>query len=249
MIKRAPTSFAKVTEKIYRMVEQICWIVSVAGSKTTALLENYVRQTNQGASTRKYTETIYTGRPVIKSVGGCHFNISFMAEHTEKGPNRNFVARSGHCWKTMTGLSIIARGFAIPPRPRHGTGLEAPLFVLRQLFKRGCPRTSPLPMDKPMVMFPPSTVKRPDKSGKAIPVYELRLILAADCELPLRARNNVIYWHFDPAKICASVKSIQQLEDDIRVRPWAIDPESRHFVGWSTSAALLTSKSCGLIIA
>lgn len=142
----------------------------------------------------------------------------------------------------MTELSIIATGFAIPPRPRQGSGLEAPLFVLGQLFKRGCPGKAPLPLDNPMVIFPPSHVNRVDKSGKVAQVYELRLIMAADSERPLRKRGNIIYWHFDPSKICASTRSIQQLEDGISVEPWAVDPNSRHFVGWSGNAGHLTSK-------
>lgn len=148
----------------------------------------------------------------------------------------------------MTELSIIASGFAIPSRPRQGSGLEAPLFVLRQLFKRGYPTSAPLALDNPMAMFPPAQVDRVDKAGKVAQVYQLRLIVAADCERPLRRRGNIVYWHFDPAKICSSEKAIQQLEDGIPVEPLAVDPNSRHFVGWSSDAGHLTSKWSGLII-
>lgn len=99
-----------------------------------------------------------------------------------------------------------------------------------------------------MAMFPPTKVDRVDKAGKVTQVYQLRLIVAAECERPLRRRGNVVYWHFDPAKICSSQKSLEQLEDGIPVEPSAVDPNSRHFVGWSSDAGHLTSKWSGLII-
>lgn len=235
-------SFAKI-------IEQVCWLVSVAGDTPTARLANFVKETKQGTTTRGYTETVHTGDPIIEPGKGCRFNVSFSAAQVKRFTNQGLVRKSGHCWKTMTELSIIARGFVIPSRPRAGSGLEAPLFVLRQLIKRGCHGTRPLALDKPMVMFPPSQVDGVDKSGKAVQVHKLRLILAADSERPLRRRGNVIYWHFDPSKICASANSIQQLEDGISVESWAIDPSSRHFVGWSKNAGHLTSKWPGLIIA
>lgn len=100
----------------------------------------------------------------------------------------------------------------------------------------------PLALDNPMVIFPPSQVSRADKSGKVAQAYKVRLILAADSERPLRKRGNIIYWHFDPSKMCASERSIQQMEDEISVNPWAVDLSSRHFVGWSKEAGHLTSK-------
>lgn len=232
-----------------RIIEQVCWLVGVAGDTPTSRLAKFVEETKQGTTTRQYTETIRTGHPIIKTGKGCRFHVTFSAARIEKDSNQGLVRKSGHCWKTMTGLSIIASGFTIPSRPRHGAGLEAPLFVLRQLFKRGYPTSFPLPLDNPLVMFPPSKVKRVDKAGKVAQVYQLRLIVAADCERPLRRRGNVVYWHFDPAKIYGSEKSLQQLDDGICVEPSAVDPNSRHFVGWSSDAGHLTSKWSGLIIA
>lgn len=235
IIKGPQNSFARV-------VEQVCWLVCVAGEKPITHLAKYVKQTNKGTTTRAEVETIYTERPIITSKDGCHVHVSFAEASVEDNPKGSMVKTPGHCWKTMTGLTIIARGFPIPPRPRHGSGLEASLAVLRQLFRRGFPSTCPVAMDKPMALFPPPTTKRIQQAGKAADVYELRLIMAADCERPLRARRNVIYWHFDPARIYATTDAIQELEDSITVEPWAVDPDSRHFVGWSKSAGLLASK-------
>lgn len=212
-------------------------------------LANFVKETKQGTTTRGYSETIHTGHPIIEPGKGCCFHVLFNAARVERQANQSLVKKPGHCWKTMTELSIVASGFKIPSRPRVGSGLEAPLFVLQQLVKRGCPGSFPLPLDNPMVIFPPSQVDKKDKSGKVVQVYKLRLILAADSEQPLLKRGNIIYWHFDPAKICATAKSIQQLEDGISVPPWAVDASSRHFVGWSKNAGHLTSKWSGLIIA
>ncbi|POS80095.1 hypothetical protein DHEL01_v201502 [Diaporthe helianthi] len=226
------------------IIQQMCWLLCVAGDKPIKHLAKYVEQTNQGrTTTRANVETIYTGRPLITSQDGYHVRVSFTDSSVENVPRGSLVAISGHCWKTMTGLTIIARGFAIPPRPRHGSGLEASLPVLRQLFRHGFPRTRPVAMDRPMVLFPPSGTQRVEQDGTAGPVdvFELRLILAADCERPLRAGRNVIYWHFDPARRFASEVSIQKLEDSITVEPWAIDPDSRNFVGWSQDAGLLTT--------
>ncbi|KAG8158161.1 hypothetical protein KVR01_011922 [Diaporthe batatas] len=222
-----------------KIVEQLCWLVCVAGHKPITYLRKYIKQTNQGTTTRSEVETIYTERPIINSKDGYHVQVSFTEASVEDAPKGSLSATPGHCWKTMTGLTIVARGFAIPPRPRQGSGLEASLAVLRQLFRRGFPSTHPVAMDKPMALFPPQATKRVERAGKAADVYELRLIMAADCERPLRAKRNVIYWHFDPARICASENSIQELEDSITVEPWAVDPQSRHFVGWSTAAGLL----------
>lgn len=223
-IKGAQVSFAKI-------IEQICWLVSVAGDTAIARLANYVKETKSGSTTRGYAETIHTGKPVIKAGQGHRFNVSFGPPRTEKHYNRDLVAKSGHCWKTMTGLSIIASGFAIPPRPREASGLEAPLSVLRQLLRRGCAGQCLLPSDEPMVMFPPVRV---DKG------YNVRLIFAAGSEQ--RGQDNAVYWHFDPANFCDSEESYQRLETKIRVQSQAIRPNSRHFVGWSTKAGLSLGK-------
>ncbi|KAH8753625.1 hypothetical protein F5883DRAFT_689242 [Diaporthe sp. PMI_573] len=222
------------------VLEQICWFVSVAGDTAIDRLKNYVEETKQGTTTREYTETVYTGRPVIRPGHGCCLNVSFRAAEIEKRASRVLVEDSGHCWKTMTGLSIVASGFAIPPRPRNGSGLDASLPVLRQLIKRGCRGASPLALDKPMVVFHPRKVDRIDKSDQGSAI-KLRYILAAGFEQPLRKRGNVIYWHFDPAKVCNSLGSLEQLEKRIRVEPSAIDPNSRHFVGWTSRAGHLAA--------
>lgn len=223
------------------IIEQVCWLVSVAGDTPSSRLANLVKETKQGTTIRGYTETIQTGPPIIEAGKGCRFHVSFNEAQVKRDANQQLVRKPGHCWKTMTELSIIASGFAIPSRPRECSGLEAPLFVLRQLFKRGYPTSSPLPLDNPMAMFPPSKLERME-AGKAVQVYQLRLIVAADCERPLRRRGNVVYWHFDSAHICRSEKAVQQLEDGICVEPSAVDPNSRHFVGWSKNAESLTSK-------
>lgn len=231
-----------------RIIQQVCWLVGVAGDTPTSRLASFVKETKQGTTTRGYAETIHTGHPIIEAGKGCRFHVSFSAAQVEKLANHALVRKSGHCWKTMTELSIIAKGFPIPSRPREGSGLEAPLFVLRQLIKRGCHGTRPLALDKPMVMFPPSQIDRVDKSGKVAKVYKLRLIIAAGSEQPLGKHGNIIYWHFDSAKICNSLGSFQQLEDGISVEPSAVDLYSRHFVGWSNNAGLSTGKrSCPII--
>lgn len=219
-------------------------MVSVAGYAATKRLEKYLEETKRGTTTREYAESIYTGAPVLTAEDGpgCCFHVSFSAAEIENEPNRKLVARSGHCWKTMTGMSIIANGFVIPSRPRHGSGLEAPLFVLRRLFKRGCHGKSPMALDSPLVMYPPSRVSRRDTSGKVAHVDALRVILAAACE------RKDIYWHFDPARVCSSLESFRELGKEIRVHSSAIDSNSRHFVGWSDNVGHLAGKS-GLIIA
>lgn len=227
---------------IVKVIEQICWLISIASEIPTARLASYIKETKQGTTTREYSETIYTGKPVIKTGSGCCFNVSFTAARIEKQASQDLVRNPGHCWKTMTGLSIIASGFAIPLRPRQGSGLEAPLDVLRQLIRHGYPGRSPFALDKPIVVFPPRKVDEIDKSGQVSEGYKLRYILAADFERPLRKLGNVIYWHFDPAKVYNSVGSFKQLEEQNRVEPSAIDPYSRHFVGWTNNAWHLAGK-------
>lgn len=215
------------------IVEQVCWVVSVAGENSISLLEKYVRETSGGKRTRGYAETLHAGKPVITAgTDGC-FKVSFRPYPTEVHMNHSVVARTGNCWKTMAGLSIVANGYKIPKRPKQGSGLEASLYVLGQLFRRGCTGKPVVPLDKPMVMIP-------TKVGKGHEAYELRLIMAVGAQQ--FTKGNAIYWHFDPAKLCASSTSCEQLEKQIRVGPSMIGPWSRHFVGWSTGAGFLAGK-------
>jgi hypothetical protein len=212
-----------------RVVEQICWLVSVTGRTPTEQLKKYVTETKRGTQTRENTVSVYTGPPVIEAENGpgrC-FHVSFTQLEPEIGPSRMFVARPGHCWKTMTGMSIIANGFAIPSRPRHKSGLEAPLFVLGQLFRRGTKGRTPVALDSPVAMYPPSN---------GVCSSALRVILAAGCE----GKN--IYWHFDPAKVC-TVQALEELDRQVRVDSLTIGSDSRHFVGWSDCAGQLAGKS------
>lgn len=215
-----------------RVIEQVCWVVSVAGKTSISLLEKYIKETGTGTTTRGYAETLHTGKPVINAGSDGRFKVSFSPPRTESHQNHGFVAKSGHCWKTMAGLSIVASGYAIPQRLRQGSGLEAPLSVLRQLFKRGCPGKPVLPLDKPLVMIATKTGNNQ--------AYQLRLILAAGAQQC--TQGNDIYWHFDPAKLCDSMESCEQLEKEIRVNSLMIQPRSRHFVGWSSEAGILAGK-------
>lgn len=213
-----------------KIIEQVCWLVSVACKTSISLLERYVKETNGGKTTRGYAETLYTGKPVITAGPNGRFNVAFSSPRAE---NHGFVAETGHCWKTMAGLSIVASGYAIPQRPKQGSGLEAPLFVLRQLFRRGCPGKPVLPLDKPMVMIP-------TKVGKDDDAYQLRLIMAVGAQQ--QSQGNCIYWHFDPARLCNSMGSCEQLEKEILASPSVIKSRSRHFVGWSSKAGFLAGK-------
>ncbi|KAJ0116721.1 hypothetical protein J7T55_009871 [Diaporthe amygdali] len=211
--------------------------------KSIASLQKYNTDTKNGTTTREFAETIYTGKPVIKSEGGYRFKISFEPPRIEKLKNQDFVVKPGQCWKTMTGLSIVASGYSIPSRPKEGSGLEAPLFVLRQLIKRGCSRQPFLFPDEPMVMFPPTAVHKVGKNDKANQVekivvgYKVRLIMASGSE----QQGNIVYWHFDPAKICKSNNPFQQMQNQSHLASSAINSKSRHFVGWSENAGLLAA--------
>lgn len=216
-----------------KIIEEVCWLVSVAGETSISCLRRYMTETKNGTTTRAYSETMYTGKPVIVAVGDGRFNVSFDSPRTEKLGNQEIVAKPGHCWKTMAGLSIVAKGYTIPPRTRQNSGLEAPLFVLRQLFQLGRPGKCALPSDEPMVMFPPT------ESDQG---YKLRLIMAVNSERAPTQRGNTVYWHFDPAKLCNSEQSLVQLESSIHVQSSAINSNSRHIVGWSTNAGFLAGK-------
>lgn len=226
------------------IIEQVCWLVGFASETSISSLQKYNADTKNGATTREYAETIYTGKPVIKSAGRHCFKVSFEPPRIEKLKNQDFVAKSGHCWKTLTGLSVIASGYSIPSRPREGSGLEAPLFVLRQLIKRGCSGQPLLLPDEPVVIFPPTAVYKVGKNDKGNQVekviegYKLRLIMASGSE----QQGKVVYWHFDPAKFCKSRELYQQLETRTHVEASVINSKSRHFVGWSNNAGLLASK-------
>ncbi|KAK2609523.1 hypothetical protein N8I77_003019 [Diaporthe amygdali] len=225
------------------IIEQVCWLVGFASETSISSLQKYNADTKNGTTTREYAETIYTGKPVIKSAGGHCFKVSFEPPRIEKLKNQDFVAKSGHCWKTLTGLSIIASGYSIPSRPREGSGLEAPLCVLRQLIKRGCSGQPFLLPDEPMAMFTPTAVYKVGKNDKgnqvdkAIVGYTVRLIMASGSE----QQGNIIYWHFDPARRCKSNNPYQQLQTQSRVESSTINSKSRHFVGWSENAGLLAT--------
>lgn len=216
-----------------RIIEQVCWLVSVASNTSISLLERYAKETNGGKTTRGYAETLYTGKPVITAGPDGRFKVSFSPPRTETHENHGSVAKTGQCWKTMAGLSIVASGYAIPQRPKHGSGLEAPLSVLRHLFKRGCPGKPVLPLDKPMVMIPTPV-------GKDSEVYQLRLIMAVGAQQCTQGK--VIYWHFDAATLCNSMESCTRLEKQVGVNSSVIGPRSRHFVGWSSEVGSLAGK-------
>lgn len=208
-------------------------MVSVAGNTSISLLERYAKETNGGKTTRGYAQTLYTGKPEMATGPGGYFKVSFSPPRVESHENHGSVAKTGHCWKNMAGLSIVANGYAIRQRPKEGSGLEASLSVLRELFKRGCPGKRVLPLDKPMVMIPTQV-------GKDHVAYQLRLIMAVGAQQ--LSQGNAIYWHFDPAKMCGSLGSCEQLENEIRVGPSTIDARSRHFVGWSSKVGFLAGK-------
>ncbi|KKY34898.1 putative pfs domain protein [Diaporthe ampelina] len=195
-----------------KIIEQVCWVASVAGGTSISLLKKFAKETNNGATTRGYAETVHTGKPVLTAGANGQFKVSFSPPRTEKDPNHGFVAKSGHCWKTMAGLSIVASGYTVPPRPEEGSGLEAPLVVLHELFRRGCARKRILPLDKPMVMIPTKVGTHADDEA-----YQLRMIMAVGAQQ--RTQGNAIYWHFDPAKLCNSMESCEQLEKEIRASP------------------------------
>ena len=218
-----------------KIIEQVCWVASVAGGTSISLLKKFAKETNNGATTRGYAETVHTGKPVLTAGANGQFKVSFSPPRTEKDPNHGFVAKSGHCWKTMAGLSIVASGYTVPPRPEEGSGLEAPLVVLHELFRRGCARKRILPLDKPMVMIPTKVGTHADDEA-----YQLRMIMAVGAQQ--RTQGNAIYWHFDPAKLCNSMESCEQLEKEIRASPSVINSRARHFVGWSSKAGFLAGK-------
>lgn len=241
-LKKCPRS------SIIGVIEQICWLVSVAGNTQTRCLAKHVEEVKQGRPTREYSDIIYTGSPVIEAGDGTCIGVSFAEPARPfRQANQALVRTSGHCWKTMAGVTIVANGFAIPPRPRQGSGLEASLSVLRELIRRGHHGRSPFTLERPMVVFPPREVSRTDKSGQASTSYKLRYILAAEYEQPLRKRGNIVYWHFDAGKECTSEQSLDQVEAGIGVDPEAIDPDSRHFVGWSKSAGHLAGEFTSVI--
>ncbi|KAG6358205.1 hypothetical protein INS49_014089 [Diaporthe citri] len=216
------------------IIEQVCWVVSVAGRTSISLLEKYARETNGGKKTRGYAETLHAGKPIITAGPDGRFEVSFRPRPPEIHDNHGAVARTGNCWKTMAGLSIVADGYRIPKRPTQGSGLEAPLSVLRQLFRRGCPGKRVVPLDKPMVMIPTEV-------GKDNEACQLRLLMAVGAQKC--TQGNAVYWHFHPATLCNSLASCEQLEKEIGVSPSMLDPQSRHFVGWSSKAGFLAGTS------
>lgn len=216
-----------------QIIEQVCWVVSVTGQRSISLLEKYAKETNGGKKTRGYSETLHAGKPIITAGTDGRFKVSFSPSRTEIHENHGVVARTGNCWKTMAGLSIVASGYTIPKRPKQGSGLEAPLSVLRQLFKRGCPGKRVVPLDKPMVMIPTAV-------GKDHEAYQLRLLMAVGAQQC--THGNAIYWHFHPATFCNSLGSCEQIEKEIGVSPSVVNPQSRHFVGWSGKAGFLAGK-------
>lgn len=212
------------------IIEQACWLASVASEKSISLLKTHIEETNGGTRTRGYSEILHTGKPIMEAGRDDQFEVSFTTSQPKRGP----FTESGNCWKTMVGLSIVAHGYAIRKRPKEGYGLEAPLPILRQLFKRGCRGKRVLPLDKPMVMIA-------TKAGKQNEAIQLRLIMAIGSQQCSQG-GKAIYWHFDPATLCNSMESCEQLEKKVRVGSSGIETQSRHFVGWSDKVGVLAGK-------
>lgn len=210
------------------VVEQICWLVAVAGKTALQHLDGYVN----GDDGRKLgfakvvAKVVHMGPPNLTcttKLKPC-FKVSIPVAKIDKA-----VLEKGQCWKAMVGLAVVADQFKESRRPSGVMGLEASLPVIKQLLGKLNPSNG-----RRVFLEGPKAERAESKTTK--PVWT-----------PRTKQRDVVDWHFpliqDPRLIG---ETILDLDNEGNAQRLPFTETSRHFVGWSRDAEVNTGKWAGM---
>lgn len=123
--KRFFVEVTGINESIAEIGEQLAWLASALRSSLHRSKLSYCRPYISSTAAEKVSSSMLQLPSIIKV--SCVIDFSLNVEEENLLPSR------GRCWHQLFRNPIAVKGFPIPHRSRHETGLEIPLNLLAGL--------------------------------------------------------------------------------------------------------------------
>lgn len=215
------------------IVEQFSWMTSMAAPKPIQRLREYITQIDAGKA-REESEVLHTGLPQFKkAIGG--FEVKFRDTKPTKHPVKEQDTKPAECWKTMSGLLIVAAGYSIGGRSKGQVGLEVPATDdLAELLRLGSRKDT-----QGLAWYDPAAwMITPYKDDKE--AYAVRALMAVRTQRTEAGVFNI--WHFHSTSRCKTLQDYENLINEPMKDASMVNPKGRNFVGWTKDAEFFAGK-------
>lgn len=212
---------ARQKQMTAKVIEQIYWVVAVAGKTALTHLRDYVH----GGKELGFARVVHIGRPDFSSCkpeSKCDFRVSIPVVKID-----NVAKDRGQCWKVMVGLALVVDHYAESRRPSGVMGLEATLPVIKRLLCKVKPSVGP-----DLYLEGPRAETKAGSMTWTKPFWKT-----------WTSKRNVVDWHFPLEQNQDLIgEPVLNVEDRESAQKLPFPPTSRHFVGWSRDGEFNTGK-------